>query len=72
MTKYQTQILKDLENGAKLRCTEGNNYKVWLVYPDGAERKVRRDSAERVCVENESLLIFGRPDGIATELNKED
>ncbi len=36
-----------------------------VVYPDGTERKVRRDSAEKVCNENESLLIFGRPDGIA-------
>jgi hypothetical protein len=65
MTKYQDQILKDLKNGAKLQCTEGSDYKAWLVYPDGTERKVRRDSAEKVCNENESLLIFGRPDGIA-------
>lgn len=65
MTKYQDQILKDLKNGAKLQCTEGSNYKVWLVYPDETERTVRRDSAEKVCNENESLLIFGRPDGIA-------
>lgn len=64
MTKYQDQILKDLENGAKLQCTEGSNYKAWLVYQNGTERKVRRDSAEKVCAENESLLIFGRPDGI--------
>lgn len=64
MTKYQEQILKDLENGAKLQCTEGSNYKAWLVYPDGTERKVRRDSAEKVCYENDSLLIFGLHDGI--------
>ena len=61
----QDQILKDLKNGAKLQCTEGSDYKAWLVYPDGTERKVRRNSAEKVCNENESLLIFGRPDGIA-------
>jgi tRNA G37 N-methylase TrmD len=65
MTKYQDQILKDLKNGAKLQCTEGRNYKTWLVYPDGTKRKVRRDSADKVCAENESILIFGRHDGIA-------
>ena len=65
MTKYQDQILKDLKNGAKLQCTEGSDYKAWLVYPDGTERKVRRNSAEKVCNENEGILIFGRPDGIA-------
>jgi hypothetical protein len=65
MTKYRDQILKDLKNGAKLQCTEGSDYKAWLVYPDGTERKVRRDIAEKVCNENEGILIFGRPDGIA-------
>ena len=65
MTKYQEQILKDLKDGAKLQCTEGSNYKTWMNYKDGRIRKVRRDSVERVCNENENLLIFGRPDGIA-------
>ena len=64
MTNYQDQILKDLKNGAKLQCTEGINYTTWLIYPDGKKRNIRRDSAEKVCNENERLLIFGRHDGI--------
>jgi hypothetical protein len=65
MTKYQDQILKDLKDGAKLQCTEGHNYKAWLVYPNRHERKVRRDSAEKVCNENFEDLIFGSFDGIS-------
>lgn len=65
MTKYQNQILKDMKDGAKLRCTEGTNYKTWLLYPDGEKRTIKRDAAEKVCTENAELLLFGRHDGIA-------
>jgi len=64
MSNYQLMILDALQMGAKLQCTEGENYKCWLVYPDGKKKNVRRDSAEKVCNENEQYLIFGEVDGI--------
>lgn len=64
MTKYQDQILKDLKKGAKLQCTEGSNYKTWLVYLDGTKRNVRRDSAEKICNKNARYLVFGEHEGI--------
>jgi hypothetical protein len=65
MTKYQDRILKDLKLGAKLKSTEGKNYKTWLVYPNKTTRKIRRDSAEIVCELNRSVLRFGKPEGIS-------
>lgn len=61
---YQETIVNDLKNGARLQCTEGGNYKCWIVYPDGKTRNVRRDSAERVCRDYDRYLIFGEWAGI--------
>jgi len=63
MSKYQQKILNALKNGAKLDCTEGSNYKTWLVYPDGEKENVRRDSVNAVCSEYEGKLKFEK-DGI--------
>jgi hypothetical protein len=64
MSKYQTKIVEALKSGAKLQHTEGKNYKVWLVFPDGSTEKVRRDSAERICSEYMGKLVFGERSGI--------
>lgn len=64
MSKYQTKIIEALKKGAKLQSTEGANYKAWLVYPDGQKEYVRRDSANKVCSDFESELIFGELSGI--------
>ena len=64
MSTYQTKILNALKYGAKLQCTEGAKYKTWLVYPDGTREIVRRNSAEKFCVDYERSLIFGEVDGI--------
>lgn len=64
MSKYQTKIVEALKNGAKLQCTEGENYKTWLVYPNGEKENVRRDSANKVCLDYESKLVFGEWSGI--------
>jgi hypothetical protein len=64
MSKYQTKIVEALKNGAKLQCTEGANYKSWLVYPDGKKVNVRRDSVNKVCSDFESKLVFGEWSGI--------
>ena len=64
MSKYQTKIVEALKNGAKLQCTEGANYKTWLVYSDGKKENVRRDSANKVCSDFESKLVFGEWSGI--------
>lgn len=64
MSKYQTKIVDALKNGAKLQCTEGLNYKAWLVYANGKKEIVRRDSANKVCIDFESKLIFGEWSGI--------
>jgi hypothetical protein len=65
MSKYQTKIVEALKNGAKLQCTEGLNYKTWLVYPNGDKETIRRDSANKVCSKFEHKLIFGEWSGIA-------
>ena len=64
MSDYQNMILEALQIGARLKSTEGENYKCWLVYPNGEIKKVRRDSAEKVCNENEQYLVFGEWQGI--------
>ena len=64
MRKYQTKIVEALKKGAKLQCTEGKNYKTWLIYADGKKQKVRRDSANKVCIDFESKLVFGEWSGI--------
>ena len=63
-SKYQTKIVEALKNGAKLQSTEGANYKAWLVYPNGKKENVRRDSANKVCSDFESKLVFGEWSGI--------
>ena len=65
MSKYQTKIVDALKNGAKLQCAEGAGYKTWLVYTDGKKENVRRDSANKVCTDFESKLIFGEWSGIS-------
>ena len=57
-------LIEALKNGAKLQCTEGLNYKTWLVYADGKKENVRRDSANKVCSDFESKLVFGEWSGI--------
>lgn len=34
-----------LKNKARLRTTEGKDFKVWLEYPEGKRIRVRRDTA---------------------------
>lgn len=69
MTNYQKQILKDIQQGALLQCSEGINYKAWLKYQDGSIRNVRRDSACRVCDVYQDKLIFGNLEGIKWNTN---
>jgi hypothetical protein len=64
MSKYQIKIVEALKSGAKLQCTEGANYKAFLVYPDGTKENVRRDSANKVCSDFEGKLAFGEWSGI--------
>lgn len=64
MSKYQVKIVEALKKGAKLQCTEGKKYKTWLAHPDGSKESVRRDSANKVCSDFESKLVFGEWSGI--------
>lgn len=64
MSKYQTKIVEALKSGAKLQCTEGVNYRTWLVYPNGETENIRRDSANKVCTDFFNKLIFGEYTGI--------
>lgn len=64
MSKYQAKIVDALKTGAKLQCTEGVNYRTWLIYPDGKKEIVRRDSANKVCSAFENNLVFGELNGI--------
>jgi hypothetical protein len=64
MSEYQTKIVEALKNGAKLKCTEGTNYKTWLVYPNGKIENIRRDSANKVCSAFAPKLVFGEWSGI--------
>ena len=70
MSNYQLIILEALQIGARLKSTEGKNYKAWLVYPNGEKRNIRRDSAEIVCRNNEQYLVFGELEGIRWRENK--
>jgi hypothetical protein len=64
MTAYQEKLKQALISGALLQCTEGKNYKTWLVYPNGKTETVRRDSAEKVCETYFNSLVFGETNGI--------
>jgi hypothetical protein len=64
MSRYQQRIVNALKVGARLQCTEGRNYRAWLVYTDGTIEKIRRDSANRVCMDYDKNLIFGEWGGI--------
>lgn len=64
MSNYQKQIVEALKSGAKLQCTEGANYRAWLVFKDGTKKNVRRDSANKVCSDYEGKLVFGEHSGI--------
>lgn len=64
MSNYQNKILNALKNGAKLQCTEGKNYKTWLIHPNGEKENIRRDSANKICSNYENNLTFGDWDGI--------
>jgi hypothetical protein len=59
MSKYQKHIIELLKQGAQLHCTEGANYKCWLVLADGTRVNLRRDSAEKICREYQDKLVFG-------------
>lgn len=61
---YQEKIFEALKNGSKLQCTEGANYKTWLIHPNGTTETVRRDSANKVCETYFSKLVFGELGGI--------
>jgi hypothetical protein len=64
MSKYQNEIITALKNGARLQSTEGSNYRAWLIFSDGTTKRVRRDSAEKVCMDYSHKLIFGEWGGI--------
>lgn len=64
VTKYQLKIIEALKLGARLQSNEGKDYKTWLIYPNGDELIVRRDSAEKVCEIYDRQLIFGEHLGI--------
>lgn len=69
MTAYQEKIKQALISGALLQCTEGKNYKTWLIYPNGKKEIVRRDSAEKVCESCFGSLVFGEISGIRWHKN---
>lgn len=69
MSKYQNKIVDALRNGARLQCNEGANYKTWLVYSNGRKEIIRRDSANKVCSDFESNLIFGEMMGVRWRVN---
>lgn len=64
LSKYQQEILTAVKNGAYLQCTEGKNYKTWLVFKDGTTKTVRRDSANFIANTFQNNLIFGDRKGI--------
>jgi hypothetical protein len=64
MSTYQKKIVEALKAGAKLQSNEGRNYKTWLIHTDGSTERIRRDSAEKVCIEFDSKLVFGEWGGI--------
>lgn len=64
MSKYQDKIVEALKSGSILQCTEGVNYKTWLVHPDGTSEYIRRNSANKICEKYDNMLIFGDLCGI--------
>ena len=58
MSKYQNRIVESLKLGAQLHCTEGVDYKTWLINPNGSTEPIRRDSAERICLDYQDKLVF--------------
>lgn len=59
MSNYQKHIIESLKSGAQLHCTEGVGYKTWLIHPNGSTESIRRDSAERICLDYQDKLVFG-------------
>lgn len=59
MSTYQKHIIELLKSGAQLHCTEGVNFKCWLVLSDGTQKMVRRDSADKICLQYQDKLVFG-------------
>lgn len=51
LSKAQKIIIDEMINGAFLDCSEGKNYKAWLIYPDGRKKIINRISAERITSE---------------------
>lgn len=60
LTKFQNSILDKLKSGIHINCTEGKNYKVWFILPDGSKEFVRRNSASAVINANMHNLTFGK------------
>lgn len=59
LTKFQQKILCKLKSGLHINCTEGKNYKVWFILPNGEREFVRRDSVNQVINANMDNLTFG-------------
>ena len=57
------ELIRKLRRGARLKSTEGPDYRAW-VETRGREEPVRRDVAERACREIEDELVFGEPAGV--------
>lgn len=68
VSKYQfDNIIKPMQDGATIQCSEGANYRVWLKMPDGTEKYLRKQSA--ILITNKgfdtgALTGFGDPEGI--------
>lgn len=46
LTDYQRKILTEMrDRGAVIQTTEGKDYKVWLYYPNGETKGIRKDTA---------------------------
>lgn len=46
LTDYQTKVVNTLKRDrAKIQTSEGRDYKVWVVYPNGNRITIRRDTA---------------------------
>jgi len=60
----QPLIISALQAGAKLLATEGKNPKAWLNYPNGSQKDVDFDIAQKALQGHEDNLIFGEKTGI--------
>ena len=45
LSLYQRSIVDLIIDGCKVDCTEGKNYKVWVVLKTGIKKYIRKDSA---------------------------